>query len=157
MNVITRVDINASASVVREKLLDFSGHTSWNPFFTSISLHDYESDVKGTPIKPGDRLKVTMKDMCSGKVITFTPTVLANTVNKFEWKGSLFGKWFFTGTHTFEFQEKDGDQTCTLLHSERFSGVALPLVKLMLGGTQRNFEAMNIALKEVCEREGECD
>lgn len=151
MKVCTRVEINAPASVVRETLLDFSGHAKWNPFFTSIVLFEHDGHDLSSQIKPGDRLEVTMKDIRSGKVNKFTPTVLANTVNKFEWEGSLIGQWFFSGIHTFEFQEENGGQKCILSQHETFSGVALPLLKPVLGGAQRNFEAMNNALKKACE------
>jgi hypothetical protein len=37
------------------------------------------------------------------------------------------------------------------LQSERFTGVAVPLLGSMLGPTQRGFEAMNLALKQRVE------
>ncbi|CUS25188.1 LAQU0S32e00100g1_1 [Lachancea quebecensis] len=151
MRIDTRVEINAPASLVREKLLAFSEHADWNPFFTSIELVGCDIRDSDSQVKPGDRLKVSMKDVRSGKVSTFTPTVLSCTAKKFEWRGSLIGQWFFSGIHTFEFLEKDDSQKCVLLHHETFSGIAIPLLRPLLKGTQTNFEAMNNALIEVCE------
>jgi len=57
----------------------------------------------------------------------------------------------FDGEHKFELID-NANGTTTLIQSEKFSGILVPLLKKQLDdNTKRGFEAMNEKLKELVE------
>jgi hypothetical protein len=67
-----------------------------------------------------------------------------------EWFGKLLFGGLFDGRHRFELVPENG--ATRLVHSERFSGMLVPLVKKVLRDTERDFAALNAALKERVEK-----
>ena len=82
-------------------------------------------------------------------VTTFKPTVTAFETNKkLSWLGVLLTRGIFDVEHTFELTD-NGNGTTTLVQSEDFKGMLVPLFKKQLNdNTRRGFQAMNIKLKE---------
>ena len=82
----------------------------------------------------------------------FNPKVLVFDENKeFEWLGHLFFPGLFDGKHRFQLID-NGDGTTTLIHSEVFKGILIPLFKhKLLRETLPRFNQMNLKLKERVE------
>lgn len=142
MEIKTEIIIQASAERIWNVLVDFANYNTWNPF-----VHSLKGDVaerKYIEVLLGPDPKKAMK---------FRPLVQEFKTNKvFQWKGQLFFKGIFDGTHRFEIIELH-DGTCKFVHSEKFSGILVPfLKKMLLNETQPGFEAMNLALKKKVER-----
>jgi hypothetical protein len=86
----------------------------------------------------------------SGKPQTFTPEVLAVREDaELRWLGALRWSWLFSAEHRFVLSSV-GDGT-RLVHSEVFRGVLVPLLRRMIDQTERDFRALNEALKERVE------
>jgi len=78
------------------------------------------------------------------------PAVLLRLDAAFEWLGRLVLPGLFDGRHRFELVP-DGDGT-RLVHTERFTGLLVPLLKKSLDTkTIAGFRAMNTALKARAE------
>lgn len=136
-SIHTSIDIKASPTQVWEILTDFANYSEWNPFIKKI---DGEIAV-------GNRFLAEIGNM------KFKPIVLAFEKGKvFEWLGHLLiPKVIFDGQHKFELIANP-DGTTTLHHSEKFTGILVPLMKKMLkNDTRAGFEAMNVALKKRAE------
>lgn len=147
-SISTEIEINCAPSQVRATLLDFDNHPHWNPFFKSIRvLRGNSSDIK-----PGDQLEVVMQSNGGGSPMTFKPTVLRNDAEGFEWKGNLWSDWLFAGKHSFTFIDLDGGHKTRLVQSEQFTGLLVYALKYSLRDTPKDFAALNVALKETCEK-----
>jgi hypothetical protein len=83
--------------------------------------------------------------------MTFRPVVLvAAPEQELRWLGRLFLPGLFDGEHAFRLEQQT--EACRLYHSERFSGVLLPLFgEGLLEATRRGFDAMNAALQTRAE------
>ncbi|GMM35065.1 hypothetical protein DASC09_023900 [Saccharomycopsis crataegensis] len=142
-------EINASPSVVRDALLNFSDLPNWSQFIKSIEVTNApESNTDAKPDKGplvGSGLKVEITGM------TFYPVVVSNTPEKFSWHGKLLGDWFFGGTHFFKFEELP-EGKCKLTHGESFKGVLFPLYNKLKGAELSNaFGLFNDAIKKKVE------
>jgi hypothetical protein len=139
MRVIsTEIEIDAPPAAVWAVLTDFAGYPEWNPFIT---------DASGT-LAVGEVL--TLRMLPSGKPQTFTPEVLAVREDaELRWLGALRWSWLFSAEHRFALSSV-GDGT-RLVHSEVFRGVLVPLLRRMIDQTERDFRALNEALKERVE------
>ncbi len=137
MEIKTEIIINTTTEKVWKALLDFDNYPNWNPFIKAIS---------GKP-EIGNTIKVVLPGM------TFKPKVVAfETDKEFRWLGHLLFKGLFDGEHIFNIKENP-DGTTTFYHSEKFSGILVPLFrKKLLSETKQGFETMNIKLKEVVEQ-----
>lgn len=142
MRVIhTETEIEASPERVWAVLTDFAGYPAWNPLIT---------DASGT-LAVGETL--TLRMMPGGKPQTFTPEVLAVRENaELRWLGALRWSWLFSGEHRFALSGV-GDGT-RLVQSEVFRGVLVPLLRTMIDQAERDFRALNAALKERVEGSG---
>lgn len=137
----TETSIQASAERVWEVLTDFKNYPHWNPFIKSIS---------GEAIV-GSRIKVHI--VPPGKNgMKISPRVLAfEKPKEFRWKGHLLFPGLFDGEHIFEVVGHK-NETCTLIHREKFNGILIPLFAKMLDvNTLNGFKLMNQKLKEVSE------
>lgn len=136
MEIKTKIEINAPAEKIWNKLMDFNDYRNWNPFILSI---------EGTP-KIDNKLVVNFEKM------TFKPKVVSLLKNKeFKWLGKLLFKGIFDGEHYFKLVEIDNNKTL-FIHSEKFSGILVPLLKKkLLNETKPGFESMNLALKKEVE------
>lgn len=138
--ISTTIDIEATAQAVWDVLTDFDAYSEWNPFMDRI---------QGTP-EVGARLVVHMNPP-GGRGMTFKPTVLAVIpARELRWLGTLGIRGLFDGEHSFVLTS-NADGSTRLTHSERFSGVLVPLLKGTLKGTHAGFELFNQALTERVE------
>lgn len=139
--ISTRIHIQASPAKVWAILTNFQDYPRWNPFITAIT---------GT-LALGHRIKVRIQPP-NAKSMTFTPRVRSFTPqHEWKWLGHLFIPGLFDGEHRFELIDHQ-DGTTTLIHSERFKGILVPLLlKLMGDNTRQGFIAMNEKLKAEAE------
>ena len=140
----TEIRIAASAEKVWKVLMDFKSYGKWNPFIRSITGEaSLGCKLEVVIIPPGK------------KGMTFRPEVLeVKEKEEFRWKGKLFIPGLFDGEHCFKLNDH-GDGSCTLSHSEKFTGLLVPLFKKMLDvNTLNGFRLMNQKLKEAAETPG---
>ena len=137
----TQIVINASAEKVWKVLTNFSQYPQWNSFIKSITGEVKEGYTIVAHIHPPN-----------GKAMTFKPKVLAFKANKeFRWLGYFLFKGLFDGEHKFELIA-NADGSTTLIQSERFTGILVPLFKAMLEtNTLNGFNNMNAELKKKVE------
>ncbi|KMQ65149.1 polyketide cyclase [Chryseobacterium angstadtii] len=140
--VKTEILIHSTPEKVWSILSDFDNYPNWNPFVTSLT-----GDVKA-----GNKITVKIEPP-EASSNTFKPTVTAFEVNrKLSWLGVLLFRGVFDGEHKFELTD-NGNGTTTLVQSENFIGILVPLFKKQLdNNTRRGFEAMNTKLKELAEQ-----
>ncbi|NWF83232.1 MAG: SRPBCC domain-containing protein [Bryobacteraceae bacterium] len=139
--VTTELIIDAPAQRVWKVLIDFAAYPAWNPFVRKI---------EGAP-KPGSRLKVVIRPP-GGQGMTFKPVVLKADPNReLRWLGHFLLPGIFDGEHCFII-EPVSESRVRFIHSERFNGILVALMRSSLdGGTRAGFEAMNQALKARAE------
>ncbi len=137
----THIRIEASPAQVWAVLTDFVKYPEWNPFIKSLTGN----------VAVGQTITVRLEPP-GGSGTTFKPTVLVIEKNKeLRWLGSLLFKGLFDGEHRFELTD-NGDGSTTLVQSEQFGGILVPLFDKMIEVNTRNgFEAMNQKLKERVE------
>ena len=137
----TEIEIDAPADRVWRLLTEFDGYPDWNPFLRRASGE----------VKEGARLEVYMQPS-GGRGMTFRPTVIRAEPNReFRWLGHLGVSGLFDGEHSFTIEPLEGNRV-RFVQSERFTGVLVPLMLLMIEkDTKRGFEEMNQALKERAE------
>ena len=130
-SIRTETLVAAPPAAVWQVLTEFEAPREWDPFIGAI---DGQARV-------GDRLRVRFR-----RGMTFRPTVTEVRPGRLlEWLGRLFIPGLFTGRHRFELVP-EGDGT-RLVHSERFTGLLVPVFRRMLAETEREFGAFNAALK----------
>ena len=139
--ITTSIDINASPAVIWQILTDFPAFAQWNPFIRSIQGE----------ARQGTQLQVDIQPP-GGQGMTFKPKVLAaHPEQEFRWLGHLILPGLFDGEHRFALQPM-GSQQVRFIHSERFTGLLVPLLAKSLDTQVRQgFEAMNQALKAQAE------
>lgn len=140
MRVIhTETEIDAPPAAVWAVLTDFDAYPEWNPFSTN---------AEGT-LAVGEVL--TLRMVLGGvKEQTFTPEVIAVRENaELRWLGALRWSWLFSAEHRFAVSAA-GEGT-RLMHSEVFRGTLVPLLRSTIDQTERDFRALNAALKERVE------
>ena len=137
----TEIEIDAPADRVWRVLTEFDAYPDWNPFLRRASGE----------VKEGARLEVYMQPS-GGRGMTFRPTVIRAEPNReFRWLGHLGMSGLFDGEHSFTIEPLEGNRV-RFVQSERFTGVLVPLMLLMIEkDTKRGFEEMNQALKERAE------
>lgn len=138
----TDIIIHSTPEKIWSILTDFKNYPNWNPFVTSLT-GDFEVGKKITVrIEPPE-----------AKVNIFKPTVTSfEPHKKLSWLGVFLMRGVFDGEHKFELKD-NGNGTTTLVQSENFIGILVPLFKKMLdNNTRRGFEAMNKKLKELAEQ-----
>jgi hypothetical protein len=137
----TEIEINAGPERVWAILADFAAYPEWNPFIRS---------VRGEPVQ-GARLEVRIQPS-GAKGVTFRPSVLAaDGRRELRWLGHFLFEGLFDGEHRFEIEPIAAGKV-RFLHSERFSGILVPLFKGSLDrDTKSGFEEMNRALKARAE------
>jgi hypothetical protein len=132
----TEIVIHAPATAVWAVLTDFASHARWDPFLTAI---------EGRATR-GQRLAVRFSNG-----MTIHPTITELLPERvFEWFGKLLFGGLFDGRHRFELIAEG--ETTRFVQSESFSGVLVPLLKKTLAQTERNFVALNEALKQRVEQ-----
>ena len=135
-SIRTEIRIEAPADAVWAVLTDFPSHPAWDPFLTAIEGHAAVGERLAVRFFNGMKMRPTVTEVKPGRVL--------------EWFGKLLFGGLFDGRHRFELIP-EGDAT-RLVQSERFSGMLVPLVKKVVADTERNFERLNVALKERVEQ-----
>ena len=131
----TEVLINASPQQVWNVLMDFPKHGEWDPFLASIEGKAAAGETLAIQFRQGMKMRPRVTQVREGEV--------------FEWLGHLLVGGIFDGRHRFELQ-REGSQT-RLLHSEKFGGLLVPLLKKLLADTEQGFTAFNQAIKHRSE------
>jgi hypothetical protein len=95
-------------------------------------IHYLTVVVEDHPIFSFTQLEVSIKVDDNKQCMKFTPQLLINNTNEFQWVGTVFGKWFLAGEHWFQFVPLDnGTKTC-FVQGECFTGLGVGLFKLMV-------------------------
>jgi len=127
----SEVVIDAPPAAVWDVLVDFAGHASWDPFLVKIDGVATVGSRLRVKFNNGMTLKPTLTEVAQGREL--------------EWVGKLLVAGVFDARHRFELYP-EGEKT-RLVQSEQFSGLMLPLLKGTLRKTERDFRALNLALK----------
>lgn len=136
--LFTSIQLPVSTERAWEVLMDFEDYGKWNPFVVAI----------GGNAAVGQSLTIDLQ-LGSGQPMRMRPVVVSVANQRvFEWQGSLGVKGLFDGKHRFELLS-NADGSCTLEHSETFSGWLVPLIwPLIAKNTRMGFEAMNHAMRQ---------
>lgn len=139
--LVTNIEIHASAQMVWQILTNFDSYPQWNPFIREISGE----------AKTGGRLEVKIQPPNS-RAMTFKPVVVkAEPDKELRWLGRLLIPGLFDGEHRFVI-EPTGDNRVLFTHAEMFKGLLLPLLwKSLEQNTRAGFQQMNQALKKLAE------
>jgi len=133
--------IESSAGRVWELITCFKEFPNWNPFMRRATGE----------IKAGARLEVFIQPSGT-KGMTFRPIVLKVEANhELRWLGRLYLPWLFDGEHAL-FIEPIGENFVKFVQREKFTGLLVPFARNILRDTQRGFEEMNRALKQLAEK-----
>src|ERR1051325_3394034 len=117
--ILTAIDIEATADAIWRVLTDFKSYPEWNPFLRRLV---------GEP-KVGARLEVTAQPE-GRKPMTFKPTVLvAEPGRELRWLGRVLMPGIFDGEHAFIIEPQA--KGCRLRHEETFTGLLGPLFGAM--------------------------
>lgn len=140
--ILTEIDINASASKTWEVLTDFKNFPQWNPFIRQID---------GTPIV-GTTLKIYLHTS-HGKNRTYQPTVTKVESNReLRWYGKSFIPGFFNGERIFIIDSLETNHV-HFVHKEIFTGILVGIIGNRLDKDMyHSFKEMNNALKQRVEQ-----
>ncbi|GII02832.1 SRPBCC domain-containing protein [Planobispora takensis] len=135
----TEAEIDASPEKVWRVLTDFAAYPEWNPFIVS---------ARGEA-RVGARLTNELSN--DGKVMTFSPTVLAAAPGReLRWIGRFVMPGIVDGEHYFLIEDLGGGRS-RLVQGETFTGALVPFAGKLLD-VAGNFAAMNTALKARAEK-----
>jgi hypothetical protein len=138
--ITTSIRIDAPAHTVWTVLTDAASYPEWNPFVSQLD----------GALEVGARLTVRISPP-GGKGMTFRPRVTAaETGRELAWLGSLGIRGLFDGEHSFLIEPLE-DGGCLFTHSERFSGILIPLLSGSLEATEEGFHLMNQAIRDRAE------
>jgi hypothetical protein len=134
--IATSVEIDAPPARVWEVLVDLPAYPEWNPFIVEAAGR----------VAVGETLSLRMA-LPGRSPMTIEPELLAVTPEReLRWKGRLFLRGLFDGEHAFALTPLPDGRT-RLDHSERFSGLLLPLARRMVyDATVQSFHALDAAL-----------
>jgi hypothetical protein len=140
--LVSEIEIDATAEQVWEVLTDFAAYPAWNPFIVSAVGSAEVGSTVTLRMQPVD-----------ARAITLTPTVLeASPGHRLRWRGRLGVSRVFDAEHVFTLTTRD-DGGVTLCQAEEFTGVLVPF---MAGSLDRHtlpaFVTMNEALKVRAEQ-----
>jgi hypothetical protein len=140
--ILTEIDINASASKTWDVLTDFKNFSQWNHFIYQID---------GTP-NVGTKLKIYLHTS-GGKNRTYQPTVTKVEPNReLRWYGKSFIPGFFNGEHIFTINSFETNRV-HLVHKEIFTGILVSIIGNSLDKDMyKSFIEMNEALKQRVEQ-----
>ena len=139
--IYTEIEINASAKVVWDILIDFDDYPRWNPFMKQIS---------GNP-QEGFRIQVFLQPPNS-RGMTFKPKILEYIPEeKLRWLGSLLVPKIFDGEHSLIINKINSDEVL-FIQKERFTGIFIFILGGLLKDSKQGFEMMNMALKKEAEK-----
>jgi hypothetical protein len=139
--ILTQIDIVASAERVWQVLTDFPAFGQWNPF-----IRQARGDLKEQA-----RLEVVIQPP-GGSAMTIRPVLLrVDPPRELRWRGRIGASWLFQGEHVFLI-EPLAEGRVRFVHREEFRGLLVPLLWRSLDrDARRGFEDMNQALKRLAE------
>ena len=143
-DIRTETEIAAPADVVWAVLTAFDTYPEWNGY----------TRIEGEA-REGARLTVAPGPE-AGRMPTFRPTVLragptGDGDYELAWLGHLWTPGLFDGEHVFRVEAVD-DERSRLVQAETFDGLLAGLLLRFVGDdTERNFEAVDEALRERAE------
>jgi len=137
IDVTATTQIDGPAQAVWDVLADTERYSEWNPFITrfdgQLNAGQRIAVQLQLPDRPVQRMQPTLQDVTPGA--------------SFSWLGHVGIAGILDGRHHFEVLPTS-DTTCTLVQSERLSGLLLPAFRAMLlDKTPKAFELMNEALR----------
>ena len=141
-NLVSQIEIDATAEKVWDVLTDFAAYPTWNPFIVSaVGVAEV-----------GSRVTLRMQPVDS-RAVTLKPTVLEVTPgHRLRWRGRLGITGIFDAEHVFMVTPRHGGGV-TLRQTETFTGLLVPF---MAGSLDRHtlpaFVTMNDALKARAEQ-----
>lgn len=142
VDIQAQTPIAASAEAAWSVLADTASYPHWNPF-----VHRLEGELR-----EGSRV-ATELHLEGRKPQHMRPTIVEVVDGRaFEWLGGFVVRGVFDGRHRFELRPT-GPSSCELFHTERLSGLLVPLFRTMLTTTTpAAFVALNDAFKHRVER-----
>jgi len=140
--IVTAIEIDASAERLWQVLTDFPAYSQWNSVV---------QEIRGEAI-PGTWLQVRVR-LLAGMVMSFRSRVLrAEHRRELRWQGQFLRFWLFAGTHSFVI-EPLGNGRARFVQRAVYTGLLVPVILLPIGAsTRRVFETMNKALKARAEK-----
>ena len=139
----TDIEINAPVARVWSILTDFGRMPSWNPFIKSISGE----------LTQGARLAVTVAPPRKSEMSFKPRLVSARPERELRWHGRLLVPGLFDTEQYFLLEPMGGERT-HFINGENFSGLLVGLMHRQLDTAEEGFNAMNVALKQEAERNG---
>lgn len=134
--IVTAIEVAASAEEVWQVLVSFDRWPSWHP-----SVKRFE----GSPT-PGSRLRFVAQSPEGGGRFTLRPVLLAaEPARLLRWRGNFLVPGLFDATHEFTLRDCEGGSALT--QRERFSGLLVPLMSAVLARTRRDNARADLALK----------
>ncbi|KAK6200749.1 hypothetical protein LQW54_009553 [Pestalotiopsis sp. IQ-011] len=142
--ISAEIEIQASPDVVRTVFMNFSQYKQWSRWTFTPSA----PETKPHDLKAGDQLQVDLNGM------KFSPVVLDNSAERFQWEGKL--EPIFSGKHEFKFAPSTKTPgATTFTQTEEFRGLLSFLMRpgwTFSNSTLANWEAFNRELKEEAEK-----
>jgi hypothetical protein len=141
VDIRAQTPIAASGDAAWSVLADTASYAEWNPFV-------YRLDGE---VREGARVEVELR-LEGRKPQHMRPTIVDVVDGRaFEWLGGFGVRGVLDGRHRFEIRPT-GPTRCELLHTERLSGLLVPLFRSMLTtATPAAFLALNDAFKHRVE------
>ena len=161
--IVTEIDIHASAPQVWAALTDFSAYRKWNPVIVSVD----GSLAEGARLEPKLRPEALRHSSCGSvsalKAIVFRSWCALNAMRirvrvtkllperELRWVGSLPVPGMFEGEHYFLIADT-GNGSVHFTQGERYAGLLEPVFREVIEAINRGgYDAMNLALKHHVE------
>lgn len=136
------IEIGAPPERVWDVLLDFNSYSEWNPFMADASLR---------PFLGGSKLSIRFEPP-GGTPVRLSPKITeVEEHERLRWIGRLGIPGVLTGDHVHEIEDL-GEGRSRYTQTEKFTGLLSGFAGKTIARTQEGFEAMNLALKQRCER-----
>ncbi|WP_248964250.1 SRPBCC domain-containing protein [Sphaerisporangium perillae] len=133
--ISTSIEVKAPPEAVWMVLTDLDRYQEWNPFIQKASGR----------LAEGATLELLMCP-AQGKARTFHPRVLTvDPGRRLRWIGRFIMPGVFDGAH--EFILEPTVEGARVVQREDFSGILVPFVGKIIDNTERDFTALNQALK----------
>lgn len=140
--LVTEIEIQASAEKVWQILTDFPAYSSWNSFL-------YQIDGKA---EKGQTVVAHFRSV-SSREMTFRCTIdKLEPKRELRWKYHVLSPFLFQGEHSFTIELVDANRV-RFVQREVFKGLLIPFfAKGIDADTKRDFAAMDQALKARAEQ-----
>jgi len=161
--IITQIDLHATAARVWAALTDFSSYRVWNPAIRSIEgtlaegsclrLNLRREALRAVRHGPARALKAfAFRAWCAMNDMRIRVRVTKlRPGQEMRWMGTLAVPNMFTGEHYFQLIEKGGGEV-RLIQGERYTGLLEPAFRDAMDAINRvSMNAVNRALKRCVE------